>query len=80
MELSISKTGDVRHIYTEQLALGDIGLLSINRASNVEPDSNGQWWADMSPSGGGRLGPFKLRSEALDSEVAWLRYYTLNLI
>ena len=46
----------------------EIGQLQITRASHVEPDAEGNWWADMGPSGGPMLGPFKSRSEALEAE------------
>ena len=42
------------------------------RASQVEPDQQGRWWADMGPVNGPRLGPYDLRSEALVAEAAWL--------
>lgn len=45
---------------------------SIRRASHVEPTSDGQWTADMSPSLGPVLGPFPTRGEALAQEKAWL--------
>ena len=38
------------------------------RASHVEPDADGRWWADLSPVAGPRLGPFEVRSAALDAE------------
>jgi len=42
------------------------------RASHVEPDAEGCWWADMGPSGGAVLGPYGSRSEALGAEREWL--------
>lgn len=50
------------------------GQVTIRRASYVEPDPNGMWVADMSPSGGPKLDPCKLRSSALKYEVEWLNY------
>ena len=49
-----------------------LGKLQITRASHVEPDSDGNWWADMGPSGGPVLGPFGTRGEALAAERRWL--------
>lgn len=77
-ELLILDDGTVRSIYTDALdfrALAeDLGAsLEIRRASHVEPTSAGLWEADLSPAGGPLLGPFALRQEALDAEVAWLR-------
>lgn len=72
MVLVIDPKGSVRCIYTEAIDLATLGPMSIRRASHVEPDGAGKWWADLSPVGGTRLGPFDRRSEALDAEWAWL--------
>lgn len=72
MNLIIEKDGQVRGIYSEEVALGALGPLAIRRASHVEPDSQGRWLADLSPVGGPVLGPYDRRSEALEAEVAWL--------
>ena len=72
MELVVDVGGDVRCIYDEALDLREIGTLKITRASHVEPDAEGYWWADMGPSGGPVLGPFRSRSEALGAEREWL--------
>ena len=72
MELVIGCDGGVRCIYDEALDLREIGRLSITRASHVEPDAEGYWWADMGPSGGLVLGPFGSRMEALGAEREWL--------
>ncbi len=68
MELVGDAGGDVRCIYDVALDLREIGALKITRASHVEPDRDGFWWADMGPSGGPVLGPFRSRSEALNEE------------
>jgi hypothetical protein len=68
MELVVDAGGGVRCIYDEALDLRALGLLTITRASHVEPDKEGNWWADMEPSGGPVLGPFGSRSEALGAE------------
>ena len=72
MELVVGAGGEVRCIYDEALDLREIGKLQITRASHVEPDRAGFWWADMGPSGGPVLGPFKNRTEALGAERGWL--------
>jgi hypothetical protein len=72
MELVVGVDGGVRCIYDETLDLRELGRLSITRASHVEPDSAGNWWADMGLSGGPVLGPFKTRGEALAAERGWL--------
>ncbi len=72
MELVVDAGGGVRCIYGEELDLREIGKLQITRASHVEPDQDGYWWADMGPSGGAMLGPFRSRTEALQAERRWL--------
>ncbi len=74
MQLVITPVGDVRCLYDESLDLTSLGSVHIQRGSHVEPDRLGQWFADMSPVGGPRLGPFPRRSDALSAEVAgWCR-------
>ena len=72
MELVVGVDGVARCIYDETLDLREIGKLQITRASHVEPDAEGYWWADMSPSGGPVIGPFRSRTEALGAETGWL--------
>lgn len=72
MELVISPKGVVRCLYDEAVDLSLLGQIQIRRASHVEPDESGDWWADLSPVSGPRLGPFALRSQALAAESVWL--------
>lgn len=72
MQMFVSPIGTVHTVYDESLDLRAIGSLSIRRASTVEPDEVGQWWADLNPVNGPKLGPFPLRSDALAAERAWL--------
>ena len=72
MRLVIEPGGRVRCLYGEAVDLASLGVLSIRRASHVEPDREGTWWADLSPLGGPRLGPFAQRSLALAAEATWL--------
>ena len=72
MELVVNTGGNVWCIYDETLDLRELGKLQITRASHVEPDAEGYWWADMRPSGGPVLGPYGSRSEALEAEREWL--------
>lgn len=70
--ISIGKDGTLTMIYDDKL----VGLLAqgqavTTRASHVEP-AEGGWVADLSPVNGPKLGPFPLRQEALDAEVAYL--------
>jgi hypothetical protein len=72
MELVVDAGGDVRCVYGEELDLREIGKLQITRASHVEPDAEGYWWADMGPVDGPVLGPYDSRTEALQAERGWL--------
>ena len=54
MELVVAADGVARCIYGEELDLREIGRLSITRASHVEPDAEGYWWADMGLMAAGR--------------------------
>jgi len=74
MELVVSADGVARCIYDEALDLREIGTLKITRASHVEPDRDGFWWADMGPVDGPVLGPYGSRSEALGAERRWLKH------
>jgi hypothetical protein len=77
MQLVIDVTGRVRAVYDEQIDLAALGRPSIDRASLVEPNADGRWHADLSPCGGPVLGPFDLRSQALEAERAWLEEHWL---
>ena len=72
MDLVIDLTGNAKAIYSETIDLPALGPIRITRASHVEPDEQGCWLADLGPVGGPVLGPFRLRSEALESEQIWL--------
>jgi hypothetical protein len=78
MRLVVEPGGRARCVYGEAIDLAALGELSIRRASRVEPDGAGRRWADLSPSGGPRLGPFRLRSEALRAEENWLDEHLLG--
>ena len=77
MELVITPSGSVRCLYSEELDLHALGRLTIKRGSHVEPDQQGQWLADLAPVCGPVLGPFRLRSEALEAERIWLEQHWL---
>ncbi len=75
MDLIVDPNGDVTTLYTELMDLSALGAMNITRASHVEPDESGQWYADIVD--GPKLGPFTRRSEALAAEVAWLTEHRL---
>jgi hypothetical protein len=77
MLLIVAPRGEVRCLYDELIDLTPLGQPVIHRASHVEPDEHGRWWADLSPVRGPRLGPFQFRSEALAAERDWLEAHGL---
>ena len=77
MELVVESCGTVRCIYGEDIDLNQLGQLSIQRGSHVEPTAGGHWTADLAPVNGPLLGPFSTRAEALAAEVDWLLQHWL---
>jgi hypothetical protein len=77
LSINVRPDGSLAAIHDDALAgLCDQGHAAVRRASHVEPVDGGEqvnWQADMSPVGGPVLGPYRLRSDALAAEVAWLR-------
>lgn len=72
MQLIITRQGECRCLYDESIPLNQMGRLAIARGSHVEPDAAGNWWGDLSPVDGPKLGPFLSRSMALAAEAEWL--------
>ena len=72
MILHAASDGTMRCVYDEAIPLSQLGPLSIRRASNVEPNPDGTWTADLSPVGGPQLENFPDRSTALEAERHWL--------
>jgi hypothetical protein len=72
MDLMVLPDGTIRAVYAEDIDFREFGKPLITRASHVEPDGQGRWIADLTPVGGPVLGPFDLRSEALEAEQVWL--------
>lgn len=79
MQLIVNPDGSLKCVYGEAIDLHALGQVSISRGSHVEPDTDGQWLADLSPVAGPVLGPFPARSLALDAEFAWLEAHWLNV-
>lgn len=79
--IAIQPDGTLQFIWRDDLApLTELGRASVIRASHVEPSLHGDFWtADLSPVGGPALGPFALRHEALEAEVAWLEQNHLHV-
>lgn len=78
MELVIQPDGTLHCVYDEAIDLTAFGQLTISRGSHVEPDIDGQWYADLAPVAGPRLGPFVRRSDALTAERLWLEQQWLT--
>lgn len=77
--IAVDNEGHLVFIYSDELAcLSSLGKMTTRRASHVEPAEDGQWTADMSPVDGPMLGPFALRSTALETEVEWLLNERIN--
>ena len=75
MKITVEVDGRIKFIYDDSVAevMQEVGPLEVKRASHVEFDnSNGFWWADMSPVGGPKMGPFIGRNTALAMEREWL--------
>lgn len=70
MQIVIGTDGSTRCLYGEELDLTRLGTLTISRASHVEPDESGLWFASI--INGPTLGPFVRRSNALQAEADWL--------
>jgi hypothetical protein len=79
MLLRIDRQGGVECLYGEQIDLSTLGRMQIQRASHVEPDETGRWYADLAPVAGPRLGPFAKRSQALEAEANWLHQHLFAL-
>lgn len=73
--ITIRKDATIEFIYDDDLKcfIDTNTGIKIFRASHVEPDANGKWYADMGPVGGPKLEGFGTRGEALDAEVKWLQ-------
>lgn len=71
MNVNVTPTGGLRFIYSDELQpLLNLGTPTVQRVSDVEPTADGRWTAAMRD--GPTLGPFTLRQEALDAELAYL--------
>jgi hypothetical protein len=78
VQLVVQPNGQVRCVYDETIDLRQLGQLTIQRGSSVEPNESGRWIADLSVVDGPKLGPFNLRSEALAAEREWLEDHWLT--
>ena len=74
MNLTITiRNGACVFVYDDALLpVLQAGDATVRRASHVEPDDGGGWFADMGPSGGPVLRGFATRAAALAAEREWL--------
>jgi hypothetical protein len=77
MQLVVATDGSVRCLYDETIDLSALGSVRIARGSHVEPTEDGRWIADLAPVAGPTLGPFPVRSQALQAERDWLEQHWL---
>lgn len=75
LPIIVRKDGTILTIYGEVLELRSLGDIHISRASHVEPDTFGNWTADLTPIGGPVLGGFSHRSQAINQEIQWLKLW-----
>ena len=74
MGLVVRTGGDATCIYDEGLDLRKLGKLQITRASHVEPDAEGYWWADLGPVAGPVAGALRQQVSGVgggEAVVAW---------
>jgi hypothetical protein len=79
VKIIIDRYGRISFIYNDDLrGLLKAGKSEIRRASHVEPVGD-KWEADLSPSGGPKLGLFETRADALRAEVEWLEEHNFGM-
>jgi hypothetical protein len=72
--ISADENGNLQFIYSDEIAfLSDLGQTETHRVSDVEPDGEGGWVADMARVSGPKLGPFNLRGDALTAETDYIK-------
>lgn len=75
----INEQGGMRFVWNDDLSgLRTLGTTSIRRASRVEADENGRFWAILEPVGGPTLGPFDLYGDAVAAEIDWIENNALD--
>lgn len=81
MKIILGVDGVVRYVYNDVIHkhMSTLGEATIKRATHVEPDENGMWYADLSPVGGEKITGFKTHKEAIDFELKWLSKHNIPL-
>lgn len=71
--IAINPEGVATFVWSDELAkLKTEGNCKIERVSNVEPNDQSEWMADMMLISGPILGPFETRQEAIDAELRYI--------
>jgi|SRR6185437_2894716 len=72
--VDIAPDGTITTIYDDALIpLFEEGNTKTRRASHVEPADNGTWTVDLTPVSGPVMTGFRLRGDALNAEVGWIK-------
>ena len=76
-KIFIRPNGTINCIYTDDIRflISSAQQVNIRRVSNVEPTTDGQWVADMSPIDGPESPAFDRRADALTWEKDWIENY-----
>jgi hypothetical protein len=76
--INIAPDGTVRFIYDESLKrVIEAGVSTIQRASFLTQQTDGQWLANLEPVKGPILGPFATRDLAIEAERDWINHHWL---
>lgn len=71
--INIAPDGTVRFIYDDTLKpVLEAGVSTIQRASFLIQQTDGQWLANLEPVNGPILGPFPTRELAIEGEQDWI--------
>ena len=78
MVVAFDKEGNATFVHSDEAMRMMMPIMKgkpdIRRVSRVEADEDGNFWADLAPVGGPKLGPFPpdQYKEAIRREVEWL--------
>ena len=76
--INIAKDGTLRFIYDETLSpLLTTGPATVQRASFLTEQENGEWMGNLAPVQGPTIGPFPTRALAIQAEREWIEKHWL---
>lgn len=77
--INIAKDGTLRFIYDETLTpLLNTGAATVQRASFLTEQDDGQWIGNLAPVQGPTIGPFPTRALAIEAEREWIEQHWLS--